>query len=124
MTLRKMDLVEVQYDEIGQEGNPARHANIYTPNALYDQEERKAQFDELQKIYGKDKLEKAREYAKVVYEDNSYSGVKTLLELEKEYGQEIVQKAVDVVSLKNPDNPKRSMGYLISTIKGMAAKER
>ena len=71
-------------------------------------------------IYGKEKLAKAREYAKIVYEDNSYIGAKALLELEKEYGPEIVKKAVDVVSLKNPDNPKRSMGYLISTIKGMA----
>ncbi len=120
MALRKADLVEVQYDEIGKEGNPARLANIYLPNPLYDQVERKTQFEELEKNYGKEKYTQAREYAELVYEDNSLSGVKSLLELEKQYGPEIVKKAVDVVSVKSPDNPKRSMGYLISTIKGMA----
>jgi len=119
MTLRKMDLVEVEYDAIGKDGNPARYANIYTPNDLYDPKEREAKFEELGKIYGKEKLEKALEYARLVYEDNNDTDVQTLLELEKEYGIERIEKAAGVISQKSPDNPKRSMGYLIGTIKGM-----
>lgn len=104
-SLRRLDLVEVQYDEIGIEGNPTRLANTYLPNPLYDQAEREAQFKDLEKAYGKEKYTQARDYAKVVYEDNSLSGVQSLLELEKQYGPEIVKKAVDVVSIKSPDNP-------------------
>lgn len=120
--LRRADLVEVRYDEISKDGGP-RQSNIYLPNALYDPVERQAQFKDLERAYGQEKYAQVREYAKIVYEDNNLSGIKALLELDRQYGPEIVRQAVDVVKIKGPDNPKRSMGYLISTVKGIAAKQ-
>ena len=73
--------------------------------------------------FGKEKLDRAKGCAALVYEDNDANGIKTLIELENQYGMETIKKAADVISQKNPDNPRRTMAYLISTIRGMGQKE-
>ncbi len=77
---------------------------------------------ELESRYGKEKLKEAQNLARLVYEDSDSEGVKTLLELENQYGKKTIQKAARILSQKSPDNPKRSLAYLISTIKGIGKK--
>ncbi|MBI4352436.1 MAG: hypothetical protein HY593_00770 [Candidatus Omnitrophica bacterium] len=120
--LRRADLVEVQYDQTGAKGNPSRLANVYTPNELYDPKEREAKLKGLEKSHGRERFDRARGYAGLVYEDNSFEGIKTLLELGGRYGWETVEEAAEVIKLKNPDNPKRTMGYLIGTIENIGRK--
>ena len=78
----------------------------------------------LETQYGKEKLERARALAAAVYEDSNVEGIKTLIELENRYGINAVREAEGIVRQKRPDNPKRSIGYLINTIKGIGGQEK
>ena len=59
-------------------------------------------------------------YAEVVFKENDIDDVRTLAGLEKEYGTDTLKEAVEIVEAKRSTNPKRWMGYLIGTIKGIA----
>ena len=54
-----------------------------------------------------------------MYEDCDVNGIKELIDLENQFGAARVEAAVKLLGQKNPDNPKRSMGYLIGTIRNM-----
>ena len=58
----------------------------------------------------------------MVYKKNDYEDVLTLIGFEKRYGQEVVEEAVSILADKRITNPKRHMGYLIGTIKGIGEK--
>ena len=94
-----------------------RLASVYTPKALYDPEALKKEIDELAKKVGQEKLGRAVKAAAAVYQENSILTIRALIELEDRYGQVAVSEAVQIVSQKSPENPKRSAGYLIETIK-------
>ena len=47
------------------------------------------------------------------------SAVEALIELEIKYGQPRVDAALKLIAQKKPDNPLRSIAYLIATIKNM-----
>ena len=73
---------------------------------------RYSKFAKLSERYGEANVQKAREYAKVVFKENDPEAIETLLKLTTDYGEEAVKKAVRIVSKKRPDNPKRSFAYL------------
>lgn len=122
--LRRLNLVEVEYDEFPETGHERRTPNVYLPNPLYDPKKRTKQFKRLENLYGKKAVERAKKIAAVVYKDNDVNGIERLIGLEKRYGRGVVDQAVRIVSLKNEDNPKRSLGYLIGTIEGIAGAGR
>lgn len=96
-----------------------RAPNIYTPNPLYDPNELDRSLEDLKIRYGAAKLERAQRAAAVVYEDSYLHGIKQLIELEEQYGPDRIARAEKILGAKSPDNPKRSIGYLIATIRGL-----
>jgi hypothetical protein len=117
--LRRQNLVEVEYDGAGPQGPGDRAPNIYTPNPLYDPKELDQSLDDLKIRYGAAKLERAQRAAALVYEDCYLHGITQLIELEGQYGQERIERASKIVGAKSPDNPKRTIGYLIATIRSL-----
>lgn len=52
-----------------------------------------------------------------VYEDNDVDAITRLCESDREYGAQRIEEAARVVSQKRPDNPLRSMSYLIGSVR-------
>lgn len=115
--LRRNNLLEVEYGAAGPNGPGDRAPNIYTPNPLYDPKELERGLEELKIRSGAAKLGRARRAAALVYEDSYLHGIKQLIELEDRYGPDRIERALKIVGAKSPDNPKRSIGYLIATIR-------
>lgn len=122
--LRKQNLLFVQYGELEGKSYKDRPANIYTPKPFYNPEDLEKAFAKLESQYGKDTFDKIRQIASIVYEDNDPRVMKTLLDLEKTYGEAVVLEASQKIGDKNPDNPKRSTGYLINTIKAIGKEKQ
>jgi hypothetical protein len=123
MELRRKNLVEVAPDRLDPEDYSDRNANRYAPNPLYDYKRLKQALQDLGDRYGSEKVEKARAYIAAVYEDSDIEGVERLILLEEEFGVEVVQQAVEVVSKMSGNNPKKTMAYLIVTIQGIGGRE-
>jgi hypothetical protein len=104
--------------------DPLRHPNVYMPNPLYDALAQDARFKALEAARGREPLARARKLAALVYEDDDVEGVESLLALEEKHGRRLVDDAARVLGEKNPDNPKRSLRYLIGTIKKSAEQEQ
>ena len=120
--LSELNLIEIKYGNLEGANYNERDANEYTPKPLYDPEDLKKDLQKLEQRYGKDKLERAIKTAGVVFEQNNPRTIQALIDLEDQYGQSIIEEAAKKIAEKNPDNPKRSTGYLINTIKSMAKK--
>ena len=67
--------------------------------------------------YGPEKFERAQKAAALVFENADLNGIKELMALETQYGSDRVDEAVRLLGQKNPDNPLRTMAYLIGTIR-------
>jgi hypothetical protein len=117
--LRQQNLLDVQYDATDKTNFKQRLANVYTPLELYDPAERESKIKELETKYGKEKVERAKRNAALVYEENNLKTLIALADLEGKYGQSLVEEAAKKIAQKNTDNPKRSAGYLINSIKSM-----
>lgn len=116
--LRRLNLIEVDYSpNVPKKG--FRRASIYIPNTLYDPTELEAAFEELKRKHGEEKFNRAHTAAQLVYEDCDLTGIKALIDLEDQFGQARIDAALKIVAEKNPDNPLRSMAYLIGTIKNL-----
>ena len=120
MSLRKLNLLEVKYGDLEDNTYTNRKANIYVPKRLYDPKELERQLKALESKYTQEKVSRAIQAAASVFEQNNPQTIQALIDLEDKYGQAIIQQAVNQISQKNPDNPKRSAGYLINSIKGIA----
>lgn len=117
--LRRNNLLEVDYAPFNSNAALPRRPNIYTPNPLYDPAELDRKMEELKIKYGPAKLARAQSAAALVYEDSDLNGIKELIELETQFGAQRVEAAVKVLGQKNPDNPARTLGYLIGTIRNL-----
>ncbi len=124
MELRKKNLLEVQYDKLEEKRFDERLSNTYTPKDLYDLQELKKRLKNLEEKHGKDKLNRAIEIATIVFEEQNPKTIEYLIDLENQYGQQIIEQASQKIQDKSPDNPKRSAGYLINTIKSMAEQTK
>ena len=118
--LRINNLLDVQYSSLEDQNYSNRQPNVYTPKPLYDPVELQKEITKLGQKEGQEKLQRAVNIASIFYEQNDPKAIKVLIDLENQYGQEIIQQASQKIGDKNPDNPKRSMGYLVATIKSMA----
>ncbi|MBK8576055.1 MAG: hypothetical protein IPN90_10435 [Elusimicrobia bacterium] len=117
--LRRKNLLEVDYSPFNSHAALPRRPNIYTPNPLYDPAELDRKMEELKIKYGREKFARAQSAAAVVYEDSDLNGIKELIEMETQFGPQKVNAAVKVLGQKNPDNPARTLGYLIGTIRNL-----
>ena len=119
--LRMNNLLDVEYSSLEDQNYSNRQPNAYTPKPLYDPSELQNELTKLGQKVGQDKLQRAISIASVFYEQNDPKAIKVLIDLENQYGQEIIQQATQKIGDKNPDNPKRSLGYLVATIKSMGS---
>ena len=83
---------------------------------LYDPAQLAARWIELENKYGKDKTARATLCAKTVYKHDDCGAVEKFIECEEKYGIDKVEKARKIMEQKNPDNPKRCVGYFLRTI--------
>ena len=120
--LRKLNVLNIKYGDLENKRFNQRQPNTYTLQDLYNPEDLKKELKNLEQKYGKEKLDRATETAKIVFEENNPKTIQVLIDLENQYGQETILEASNKIRQKNPDNPKRSAGYLINTIKSMGNK--
>ncbi len=117
--LRRNNLLEVDYAPFASNANKPRRPTIYTPNPLYNPSDVDKKMEDLKTKYGPEKFARAQTAAATVYEDNDTNGMKELIDLETEFGQAKVDAAVKLLAQKNPDNPTRTLAYLIGTIRNL-----
>jgi len=116
--LRRHNLVEVDYSP-NVPGKGFRRASIYTPNTLYDPAKLDQALKELKDKHGEEKFTRAQAAATLVYEDKDINAIKALISLEDQYGKERIAESLKIIGKKNPDNPYRSIAYLIGIIKNL-----
>jgi hypothetical protein len=119
MDLRRLNLLEVEYAPFRRDDPEPRHPSFYTPNALYDPAELERALNALRSTHGPDKVARAQKAAELVYEDSDLNGIATLIALENQFGRAHMEKALDRIGQKNPDNPRRTIAYLIAVIRTM-----
>ena len=61
----------------------------------------------------------SRRGAALVYEGRDGTGMAELIRLEERHGRAVVDAALKELGKKLPVNPKRSIGYLIGTVRRM-----
>ncbi len=118
--LRFQNLLDIQYSPMDREDFSDRKPNSYTPTPLYDPSALQESIAALGQKEGQAKLDRALNAASQVFAQNNLSAIKSLLDLESQYGPAIIHQAAQKIGEKKSDNPKRSIAYLIATIKSMA----
>jgi hypothetical protein len=116
--LRRRGLLTVDYAPLLVDGRRAR-PSLYRGRDFYDPAALDRRFAELAEAQGAAAVARACSAAALVYADADFDGVKTLVRLEEEFGRTAVDRALAVLGAKRPDNPLRSMAYLIGTVRGM-----
>ncbi len=119
LSLRRHNLIEVQPDRLNPASFGNRKANKYTPNPLYDPQELEKAFQALEQRYGQNKLQRAAGILHLIYEDSDARAAERLILLEEEFGPEAVREAAEKVGEMSGNNPKKTVGYLIATIKSI-----
>jgi hypothetical protein len=114
--LRRANLLDVEYDELLEKPDH-RRPNIYTPLAFYDPKQLDSKWSGLESRFGKEVTGRARDYAALVYKDSDWRAVEQFISLEQRYGREKVEAAAEIIKAKSPDNPRRTVGYFIMTVK-------
>jgi hypothetical protein len=115
--LRRANLLDVVYDNVPQNNDTLRrHANTYYPLLLYDPAGLDSAWQGLEKKYGKEKSNRARRCAVLVYKDCDFRAVEQFIGLEEKYGREKMERAKKIIAQKSPDNPRRTVGYFVNTV--------
>lgn len=117
MELRRKNLVEVEYAPLPGPDEGPRSPTLYTPNALYDPADWEEKRAALAARHGPERMKRAEELAALVFEDRDLNGIEELVDLETRLGTGPLREAAAVLGAKNPDNPKRSMAYLLGTVR-------
>ncbi len=116
MELRKLNLIDVVHSSI-EEGYENRDPAKYIVLDLYSPEAQKKIFAQMSKKYGKKSLNEAKQFAEIVFKKNDPVVIEDIIILIKEYGNDNVKKAYDIVAQKAEDNPKRTHRYAVGIIK-------
>ncbi|MDD5771930.1 MAG: phospholipase D-like domain-containing protein [bacterium] len=116
--LKKYEIIDIEYSDV-KEGYENREPSKYKVFDLYDPVKQAEKWESLNKQYGADRVNQAREFAKVVFEENDPVTVEDIISLIDEYGIEKYREAISIVSQKAVDNPKRSHKYVVGILIGM-----
>ena len=117
--LRRHRLLEVSYDVLTGKPYHYRKPKTYRVLNLYDPDKLKEELDELKLKYGEKEYKKAREYARIVFEENNPDTIEDIILKTKQYGREKMKKAFNIIKKKNTDNPKKTYEYVIGILEGM-----
>lgn len=120
MELNRQNLLSIQYGELESQNYKDRPASIYAPQPIYDPKKLEKDLAAIKAKAGEAAYGKAVEAAKLVYADNDPKAIRAFAGLYEKHGPQVFEEALSKIGEKNPDNPKRSVGYLINTIKGIA----
>jgi cardiolipin synthase len=120
MELRRQNLVEVEYSSLPGPNEGPRAPTVYTPNALYDPAAWEAKRAALAAKHGEETLKRAEAVAALVFEDKDLNGIEELVELETRLGPRVIQRAAAILGAKSTDNPRRSMAYLLGTVRKLS----
>ena len=110
--LRSLNLIEVAYDTPKEGDYKGLLAKSYKTLPLYDPEWLETEWDRLELLYGAKKLNKAREYAEIVFKENDPKVVEEIITLMDSLGEEQVKKAFAIVEKKSVGNSKRCYAYV------------
>jgi len=110
--LRRQNLIDVAYDELGQNPAKGRLAKSYKVLPLYDPERLEKEWDKLILKYGEERVQEARGLAEIVFEENVPVIVEDIIKEIDGLGIKKVQKAFNIITKKNIDNPKRCYQYV------------
>ncbi|MFT5207832.1 MAG: hypothetical protein ACI9CF_001592, partial [Candidatus Omnitrophota bacterium] len=121
-TLKELNLVEVEYDDIPTNPTDPRKANRYSPNKLYDPERLKDRFLAIENEHGKEKLQRARDLLAIIHEQSDANAAVALIKFEDKYGLDAIRQGKEVIESKKDDNPKKNIAYLLATIRNIGEK--
>ena len=113
--LRDFNIIDVECSDI-EVGYENRMASTTTFLGLYDMREFEQALKRLEDLYGRELIAKSREYAFIVFKGYDLSVIEMISNFISSYGPAKVEKAFKVVAKKNPDNPKRSFGYVVGIL--------
>ncbi|MDD5772661.1 MAG: phospholipase D-like domain-containing protein [bacterium] len=116
--LRNYKIIDIEYSGI-EDGYESREPSKYKLFELYDPLKQIEKWESLNKSYGADRVDQAKEFAKIVFEDNDPVIVEDIISLIDEYGLEKYREALNIVSQKAPDNPKRTHSYVVGILRGI-----
>jgi hypothetical protein len=115
--LRHKNLIDVGYSEYKGRSEDERHPNIYLPLPFYDPAVLTVKLANLEKKYGKEKTDRARGYAELVFKDCDPAAVETIIENENQYGIDKMAKAAKVIAAMVTHNPHRSLDYFLGIVR-------
>lgn len=121
--LRRLNIIDVEYPPLDKEGPQRRLAKSYKLLNLFDPAWLESEWDKLELLYGADNLNQARDFAKIVYEENDPEIVEDIIKRINAFGKKQVKAAFDIVAKKNPDNPKRCYPYVKGIIDKWGARK-
>jgi HKD family nuclease len=121
--LRRKNLLDIKYGELESQNYKDRAANIYTPKPIYDPKDLQKDLATIKAKAGEAAYGKAVEASKLVYADNDPKAIRAFVGLYEKHGPQVFEEALSKIGEKNPDNPKRSVGYLIKTISGIGKNQ-
>lgn len=110
--LRRYNLLKVVYSPFREQSTKHTDSNKYLLLPLYSQKWLEKEQNKLAEIYGKDKLAQARNWASVILEENNPLVIEKLISYANQYGEAIVQYAIDQVSGNKLDSPRRCFPYV------------
>ena len=110
--LRRENLIDVAYDSPKGNSYKTLLAKSYKVLPLYDPEWLEAEWDRLELAYGSKSLNKAREYAKIVFKENDPQTVEDIIIMMESFGEESVKNAFAIVAKKSTSNPKKNYAYV------------
>jgi hypothetical protein len=122
--LRRKRLLEVEYDDLTHTLYTKRSPKTYRLLPLYDFDLLTKELNALRKNYGNKRFNKARSYAKIVFEEYNPRVIEDIINKEEEYGKKTLKRAFDIVARKNTDNPKKTYGYVIGILENWTGKKR
>ncbi|MGM0568625.1 MAG: phospholipase D-like domain-containing protein, partial [Elusimicrobiota bacterium] len=120
--LRRLNIVDIEYSPVI-DGYKRRDPATYELLGLYCPEEHKEALLRLKEKYGKDKFDRAIDFAEVVFRENDTDALEEIINLIDEYGEPRINRAYEILSRKAVGNPKRTLRYGVGIIKGLRDDE-
>ena len=91
---------------------------------VYDPKKLEAELQALEQEYGPKRYQKARRYAKIVFEENKCEVIEDIIKNIDLYGKTSVKEAFAIVAKKRIDNPKRKYSYVVGILRNKTRSER
>ncbi|MCG2708272.1 MAG: phospholipase D-like domain-containing protein [Candidatus Omnitrophica bacterium] len=120
--LRDFNIIDVRCSEIDV-GYENRMASTTVFLGLYDMREFEQSLKRLEDTYGRELITKSRNYAIIVFKGFDLTVIEMTASFINTYGAAKVDEAFKVVAKKNPDNPKRSFGYVTGILEKMKGSQ-